>query len=222
MVCDLAAFSGVSTLDQLTLDELFALYTGRASYIGIKPSGAAAAAPYSRADFLEKLFDFANFKFLGDSLDVTFKKRITLIFGANSSGKSSLCESLKVLATSEQPSRPLENVRAAGVPSLPSSSNLIAMLPRRHGRPAGYGPRRTTVKYFDTAIAVQNSENPVEPGPCHRSCPLQATRLRVGEGADNEISRGASTAHRDNSQNLTQALQAIRSDFQSSRLIRWQ
>ena len=64
MVCDLAAVSGVSTLDQLTLDELSALYTGRASYIGIKPAAGAAATVASAvpADFLEQLSGFANFK----------------------------------------------------------------------------------------------------------------------------------------------------------------
>ena len=113
-VCDLATVCGVSTLDQPTLDTLFALYTGRASYIGMKPAAAAAAAAAAAvpADSLEQLSDFANFKLLGDALEVRFTKRVTLIFGANGSGKSSLCESLKVLATPEQPNRPLENVRA--------------------------------------------------------------------------------------------------------------
>ena len=116
MVCDLATVSGVSTLDQPTLDILFALYTGRASYIGIKPSSfiAPASIPATSADYLEHLSGFANFKRLGNELDVKFQKPITLIFGANGSGKSSLCETLKVLATPAQPSRPLENVRVDG------------------------------------------------------------------------------------------------------------
>src|SRR5262245_45906612 len=115
MICDLVAGSGVSVLDQPTLETLFALYTGRASYIGIKAAaaGPAAAAPAVPADRLEQLSGFANFKLLGDALDVTFKKRITLIFGPNGSGKSSVCESLKVLANPGQPNRPLENVRVA-------------------------------------------------------------------------------------------------------------
>jgi len=113
MVCDLTAVSSVSVFDQPTLDTLFALYTDKASYIGITPvaavaTAAAAAAP---ADYLDQLSGFTNFKLLGDSLEVSFKKRITLIFGANGSGKSSLCESLKVLASTEPSNRPLQNVR---------------------------------------------------------------------------------------------------------------
>jgi len=92
MVCDLAVMKGMSALDQTTIDTLFALYTGRASYIGIKQIGAAAAAavPAASADSLEKLSGFANFKLLGDALDLSFKKRVTLIFGTNGSGKSSV------------------------------------------------------------------------------------------------------------------------------------
>src|SRR5689334_4773130 len=114
MICDLAALCDVSALDQPTLDTLFALYTAKASYIGIKPAAAVAAAAVAAvpADSLEQLSGFANFKLLGNALDVTFKKRVTLIFGANGSGKSSLCESLKVLAKPGLPSRPVENVRA--------------------------------------------------------------------------------------------------------------
>ena len=117
MICDLAAVSGMSAIDQPTHDTLFALYTKRASYLGIKSAtvAAAAAVPATSADFLDQLSGFANFKLLGDALEVSFKKRITLIFGANGSGKSSLCDSLKVLATHEQPNRPLQNVRAASV-----------------------------------------------------------------------------------------------------------
>lgn len=216
MVCDLAVVSGVSTLDQLTLDELSALYTGRACYIGIKqtPSSAVVVAPAAPADFLEQLSDFANFKLLCDSLDVTFKKRVTLVFGANSSGKSSLCESLKVLATPEQPSRPLENVRAIGAatPSFRFKFKSDAA-PQTWTPAACYGSRQATVKYFDTAIAVQNVTNAVEPG---RIIVLAPFKLHVFEWAKALTTQFREALQRNqlaNSQKLTQALQAIRSDF---------
>jgi len=216
MVCDLAAVSGVSTLDQLTLDELSALYTGRASYIGIKqaPSAAVVVAPAAPADFLEQLSGFANFKLLCDSLDVSFKKRVTLVFGANSSGKSSLCESLKVLATPEQPSRPLENVHATGsaIPSFRFKFKSDAA-PQTWTQATGYGSRQATVKYFDTAIAVQNVTNAVEPG---RIIVLAPFKLHVFEWAKALTTKFRETLQRnqlDNSKKLTQALQVIRSDF---------
>jgi hypothetical protein len=43
MVCDLAAVSSVSVLDEPTRDTLFALYTNRASYIGIRDVFQAGA-----------------------------------------------------------------------------------------------------------------------------------------------------------------------------------
>ena len=89
MICDLAAISGLSALDQPAHETLFALYTKRASYRGMKPATASSAAAIlpPTTDFLDQLSGFANFKLLGDSLDVSFKKRITLIFGANGSGE---------------------------------------------------------------------------------------------------------------------------------------
>src|SRR4051794_7983960 len=90
MVCDLAAVSGVSVLDKPTLATLYALFMKEASYIGIPQALATApvATPAASSDSLEQLSAFTNFKRLGDTLEVKFKKRITLIFGANGSGKS--------------------------------------------------------------------------------------------------------------------------------------
>jgi recombinational DNA repair ATPase RecF len=216
MVCDLAAVCGVSTLEQLTRDQLYALYTGRASYIGINqaPSASVVVAPATPADFLEQLYGFANFKLLCDSLDVTFKKRVTLVFGANSSGKSSLCESLKVLAAPEQPSRPLENVRAIGAATPSFRFKFKSDAAQQTWTPAvGCGSRQATVKYFDTAIAVQNVTNAVEPG---RIIVLAPFKLHVFEWAKALTTKFREALQRnqlDNSEKLTQALQVIRSDF---------
>lgn len=216
MVCDLATVSGVSVPDQATLDTLFALYTKRASHIGIKPVAAVAAAAAAAApeDFFDHLSGFANFKLLGDALEVSFKKRITLIFGANGSGKSSLCESLKVLATLEPPNRPLQNVRAAGAATPAFRHKFKSDASLQEWTPAvGYGPRRTTVKFFDTAIAIGNVKNALEPG---RVIVLTPFRLHVFEWAKALTTKFRETLQRvqlDNSIKLIQALEAIRTDF---------
>ena len=215
MVCDLAAISGVSIPDQLTLDTLFALYTDRASYIGVTPVAAvAAAAAATPADFLDQLSGFTNFKLLGDALEVSFKKRITLIFGANGSGKSSLCESLKVLSTTEPLNRPLQNVRAAcaGTPAFQYKFKSDAA--HQAWTPAvGYGPKRTIVKYFDTAIAIRNVKNAVEPG---RVIVLTPFRLQVFEwtkALTTKLREALQREQQGNSVKLTQTLEAIRADF---------
>ncbi|MDD5007242.1 MAG: AAA family ATPase [Syntrophorhabdaceae bacterium] len=216
MVCDLVAVSGVSTLDQLMLDTLIAFYTGRASYIGIKPAASAVAvsAPAVATDFLEHLSGFANFKLLCDTLELSFKKRVTLIFGANSSGKSSLCESLKVLATPGLPNRPLENVRATGVatPTFRFKFRSDAA-PQMWTTTVGYGSRGTTVKYFDTAIAIQNVTNAVEPGRVIVLAPFKLHVFERVEALTARFREALQRAQQDNLLELDRALQAIRTDF---------
>ncbi|MHB1267259.1 MAG: AAA family ATPase [Acidithiobacillus ferriphilus] len=216
MVCDLTAVSSVSVFDQPTLDTLFALYTDKASYIGISPvaavaTSAAAAAP---ADFLDQLSGFTNFKLLGDALEVSFKKRITLIFGANGSGKSSLCESLKVLASTEPSNRPLQNVRVTGAGTSAFRYKFKSDTAHQAWTPAvGYGPRRTIVKYFDTAIAIKNVKNAVEPG---RVIVLTPFRLHVFEwtkALTTKLREALQQEQQGNAVKLTQTLVEIRADF---------
>ncbi len=215
MVCDLAAVSGVSAPDQLTLETLFALYTGRASYIGIKPVAATAAAvPAVPADFLEQLSGFVNFKLLGDTLEIIFKKRVTLIFGANGSGKSSLCESLRVLATTEPPSRPLENVRAAGVAKPTFRFRFKSdPAPQTWTPAAGYGARRATVKCFDTGIAIQNVTNAVEPGRIIVLAPFKLHVFECAKALTAKFRLQLQKAQQDTFADLIQALAAIRAEF---------
>ena len=216
MVCDLAAVAGVRALDNQASTELFALYTKRASYIGIKSAIAAAtAAAASPADFLEQLARFTNFKMLGDTLELTFTKRITVVFGTNGSGKSSLCESLKVLASPESPNRPLQNVRTAAAAVGPEFQyKFKSDAAHQAWTPAiGCGPKRTTVKYFDTAIAIQNVRNALEPG---RVIVLSPFKLHVFEwvkGLTTKFRESLQQAQTSNSTNLATALDAIRKDF---------
>lgn len=216
MVCDLVAVSGISALEKATRDKLFDIYTKRASYSGIMPTAGATAAavPATPADYLEQLSGFANFKLLGDTLELNIKKRITLIFGSNGSGKSSLCDSLKTLANPEQPSRPLENVRISGVanPTFSYKFNSDATK-QTWTRAVGYGPRRSTVKYFDTSVAISNVKNAVEPG---RVIVLTPFRLNIFEWATALTVQFRGTLlqeQQDNAVKLTQTLEAIRTIF---------
>jgi recombinational DNA repair ATPase RecF len=216
MVCDLATVSGVSVLDQPTLDVLLALYTGSASYISIRPGAAAAVvpAPAIPADFLEQLSGFANFKLLGDALEVRFKKRVTLIFGANGSGKSSLCESLKVLATPELPTRPLQNLRATGAGTPAFQYKFQSDTAKQAWTPVvGYGPRRMAVKYFDTAIAIKYVKTAVEPSRVIVLTPFKLHVFEWTKALTTKFRESLQQAQRENLLKLTQALAGIRTDF---------
>ena len=216
LVCDLTTVCGATALDQISLDNLYPLYRKRASYIGIKPAAVAAAvvAAAAPADSLEELSGFTNFKLLGDALQINFKKRITLIFGTNGSGKSSLCESLKVLATLEQPNRPLQNVRAvvAAIPAFRYKFKSDAA--QQAWTPAiGYGPRRATVKYFDTAIAIKNVKSAVEPGRVIVLTPFKLQVFDSTKTLTTKFREALVRAQKDNFDKLIQALEPIRTDF---------
>lgn len=215
MICDLAAVSGVSVLDQPSLDTLFALYTDKASYIGITSVAAATtAAAAAPQDFLDQLSGFTNFKLLGDALEVSFKKRVTLIFGANGSGKSSLCESLKVLASTEPSNRPLQNVRATGPGASAFRYKFRSDAAHQAWTPAvGYGPRRTIVKYFDTAIAIKNVKSAVDPGRVIAVTPFKLHVFEWTKALTTKLREALQGEQQGNSLKLTQMLESIRTDF---------
>ncbi|TSA39943.1 chromosome segregation protein SMC [bacterium] len=217
MVCDLAVNSGMSTLDQQTQDTLLALFTERASYLGMQPGTTvpvpAAAVPV--AAFLETLSGFSNFKLLDGTLHIAFNKRITVVFGANSSGKSSLCEALKVLASTEMPSRPLENVRGTGV----VAPGFFYKFKGDHAAQAwtqavGYGPRRSIVKYFDAGIALKNVKSAVEPGRVIVLTPFKLHLFEWAKALTSKFREALQQAKQTNSAKLALALEGVRKEFE--------
>ena len=183
MICDLAG-SGTTSIDPIDLGILVQLFTKRASYlrqpappVGAPPAGVAAAA----IERLDAIGPFIGFKRLGNSLAASFPKRATIIFGANGSGKSSLCEALQILASIDAPRRPLHDVRGAGTTS-PSFSYRFASdaAAQSWAPPGAYGARSNSVKYFDSGIAIYNVQNSVQPG---RIIELSPFKLDVFETA---------------------------------------
>lgn len=185
MICDLAA-SGTTTLGSADLESLVQLFTKRASYLR-QPAPPVVAARAGAAavaiERLETIGPFNGFKRLGSSLAASFPKRATIIFGANGSGKSSLCEALQILASNDAPRRPLNDVRSATITS-PSFSYQFATdtAAQSWTSPAAYGARSTSLKYFDTGIAIHNVQNSVQPG---RIIELTPFKLDVFETALN-------------------------------------
>ncbi len=183
MICDLAA-SGTTTLNPTDLETLVQLFTKRASYLRQPAPPAAAAAAGAAAAAIERLESigpFIGFKRLGDSLAASFPKRATIIFGTNGSGKSSLCEALQILASNDTPRRPLHNVRSTATTS-PAFNYKFASdaAAQCWTAPSAYGARSTSLKYFDTGIAIHNVQNSVQPG---RIIVLSPFKLDVFEAA---------------------------------------
>ena len=183
MICDLAA-AGTTTLGPTDLEILVQLFTKSESYLG-QPASPMTAAPAGATavaiERLEAIGPFNGFKRLGDSLAASFPKRVTIIFGANGSGKSSVCEALQILASNDAPRRPLHDIRGTAT-TQPSFTYKFASdaAAQSWTSPAAYGARSTCLKYFDTEIAIHNVQNSVQPG---RIIELSPFKLDVFETA---------------------------------------
>lgn len=178
------------------------------------PSGGVAAAAGARTDFLEMLGDFSNFKMLGDALCLDFNKRIALVFGANGSGKSSLCEALRVLASPDAPVRPLQNVRSVARNTTSFKFKFRSDAAAITWSPAsGYGVRQTTVKHFDAAVAARNIKVAFDPGRVIKLAPF---KLHVFEGATaltTNFRQSLQQRQRDNAGWLATSLEGLRNTF---------
>ncbi len=181
LICDKSAELTKPTLTIGLANNLVPLIRKRASYIGPRTSvtSSAVVAASVASDHLERLHDFADFKLLSNALDVSFSKRITLVFGTNGSGKSSMCDCLKLLATPDAPKRPLQNVRASST-TLPKFSYKFKSdsTSQTWSATAGFGSRQHAVKYFDSIIAGRNVREAVQP---ERVIELSPFRLNVFE-----------------------------------------
>jgi len=77
----------------------------------------------------------------------------------------------------------------------------------------GYGPRRATVKYFDTAIAIQNVTDAIEPGRVILVAPFRLHVFEWTKALTTKLREDLQRAQQDNAAKLIKALQTIRSDF---------
>jgi len=156
-----AISSNDTSISQTNLESFWGYATGTSDYT---PSVANAVAEDTvgynsgSAVFLESISSFNNFKKLSSNLNLEFNKKITIIFGKNGSGKSSICEALKVLASPDSPLTPLNNVRNVGATE-PSFSyrfrgwNTSSIW----SESAGFGSQAQFIKYFDSMVAISNS-----------------------------------------------------------------
>lgn len=165
-ICNLAIEGRVSPLTKQEIDYLLPVFISIASPCGSSPSSTTySPSAIPSTDFLEQLSSFSNFKRLGCSLNCTFAKRISIVFGNNGSGKSSLCEALKLLAHAEPPFRPLKNLLATDSTAPQFTYKFKSdSSPQCWADSSGYGLKDSSIKFFDTVIAVKYIKNAIDPG----------------------------------------------------------
>lgn len=164
--CDMAISSNGSAPSLADVDTLLALFLGMHAPPG-KPSPplpAVVAPPPTAAMFLERLHGFVGFKKLSQALAVEFPTQLTIVFGKNASGKSSLCEALKILANVEKPQKPIKNVRTQhqGASSF-SYKFRTSQDPRTWNDGMAFGVESHALKYFDASIAIRRVTEALHP-----------------------------------------------------------
>ncbi len=183
-LCDLAiAATGESPRPE-ALDNLLSLFRGDTQYAPAAatiPAAPAATATVATPAYLERLSDFNAFKKLLPGLAVHFDRQLTVIFGKNGSGKSSLCQALKVLANPDRPTDPLHNVRAT-YPGTPTFTYKFRnqTAPATWNQTVGFGTLAPSLKYFDTTVAIKHITGTLQPRAVVEIAPF---RLEVFEYA---------------------------------------
>lgn len=167
-ICDMALNSHGRPPSPEQLEELWGYLHNSATYTpsATLPSFTctATATNTSPPPFLEQVSGFNGYKKLSPNLRLDLSKNVTLIFGTNGSGKSSLCQALKVLASPDAPKEPLRNVRAA-TPRPPSFSYRFRGVGTNTvwTEAVGFGSQSNIIKYFDSAVALKHVTDNLRP-----------------------------------------------------------
>lgn len=187
-ICDHAIQSNGEPLVDSDLEKLWNYFLGTEAFSPVAAKPPQLALPTKAAAqtyHLEQLTAFRDFKRLSPSLTLDLPKKVTLIFGKNGAGKSSLCQALKVLSNPEKPKEPLTNVRSKAKvlasfgykfkdsPSIQNWSELD-----------GYGVQAQALKYFDSTIAIKHATGSLNP---EAVVEISVFRLECFEYAKNYI-----------------------------------
>jgi len=219
-MCDLAVSTKDDSLSESELNLLWACFSGKAAY---KPAAASPEAPFPEASVcttastlntLQELSGFTNFKLLSDTLSIKFTKPVTIVFGTNGSGKSSLCEAIKVLANPNQPVLPLENVRIPATAPTAFSYRFAQNSEVKHWKLSdGYGACAEQIKYFDSSIAIRHITGNADPESVVEIAPF---RLEVFEYCGtfiNTLQQKLDTSINQTRQSIWQQMELARTKF---------
>ena len=220
-ICDIAASSEGSSLTKTELQSLLEILIGKETYTPvtatplISQTTTTTLPPHTLArQYLKEISNFTNFKRLSDTLRVVFDKRITLMFGCNGSGKTSLCEAIKLLATPEIPKNPLNNVRT-------QSNQPCSFTYQFEGDPnpstwelsQGYGIYADRIKYFDSTIAIQNIMGSVVPDKVVKIEPFRLEVFALAGQFIRELNKYVSDFISSQREKVAQAIELIKTTF---------
>jgi len=166
-ICDNAIQSVGGDLLPEQLEKIWGYFQGYETFTPTASATSPLTLPPGTAQipfYLERLSGFKDFKRLSPSLTLNLSRRVTLIFGKNGAGKSSLCQALKILSNPEKPKDPFNNVRSK-VKTLPSFSYKFRNSSQEESWSEldGFGSQAQALKYFDSTIALKNATGSINP-----------------------------------------------------------
>ncbi|MCK4590849.1 MAG: AAA family ATPase, partial [Candidatus Latescibacteria bacterium] len=219
-VCDLAVSAKNDSLSECELNSLWACFLGKAAYeptatLPKPPLPDSSAFTTARTlNTLQELSGFTNFKLLSDTLSLKFTKPVTIVFGTNGSGKSSLCEAIKVLANPDQPTLPLENVRIPATAPTAFSYKFARDSDVKHWKLSdGYGACAEQIKYFDSSIAIRHITGNADPESVVEIAPFRLEVFEYCGAFINILQRKIDTSISQIRQSIWQQMELARAKF---------
>ena len=222
-ICDLAISATNASLSDKQSEILWSLFLEKACFLPRSASQAQATPPAAASttprtpNFLEELSNFSNFKRLSDTLRIRFTKQVTIVFGANASGKSSLCEAVKVLANPEAPSSPIQNVKTR---SSVQTSFLYKFrqdpVPNKWDPTQGYGVRSPDIKYFDSSIAIRHIRGALQPEDVVELSPFRLEVFDYCRTFTEALRDRAEQCLTASQESIDQSIQALKERFSSA------
>lgn len=166
VACDMAINSTGAFSTEAVKQRLWNLFLGTELYAPAVPVAlpvtTGSTLPPAHA-YLEELSGFAGFRKLSPGLALHLDKQVTLVFGRNGAGKSSICQALKVLADRDAPKVPLHNAHAPTPRAVPQFSyRFTGSNTRVWGATTGYGVENQAIKYFDSTIALRHATSALD------------------------------------------------------------
>jgi AAA domain len=177
LACDLAMASEDGSISNEDRKQLWEQFTSSAPYSprSISPSSSSSPASPTTYSCIEAIGGFRNFRRLTDGLGVSFSKPLTVIFGTNGSGKSSICDAVRILASASPPPAEYANIESRVQPYGFDYKFRDKPL-SRWDNGDGFGLHAGTLRYFDTTIATRHVETSPDAG---RVVELSPFRLEV-------------------------------------------
>ncbi|MCK4792553.1 MAG: AAA family ATPase [Desulfobacteraceae bacterium] len=207
-------------MSESELNSLWVCFSGKAAY---KPTATLPKPPLyvpsalttpRTLNTLQELSGFTNFKLLSDTLSLKFTKPVTIVFGTNGSGKSSLCEAIKVLVNPNQPVLPLENVRIPATAPTAFSYRFTQDSEVKHWKLSdGYGACAEQIKYFDSSIAIRHITGNADPELVVEIAPFRLEVFEYCGAFINTLQRKLETLINKNMQSILQEMGLAKAKF---------